>query len=536
LRTTQEIPREIREFAVFPGFAATLLTFSETARKIENPMNKSKVCLSLTGNTLSENLACLEKYRKYIDLVELRADYLDNDERLQIRKFPKLAQIPSILTIRRKADGGNFAEGEASRTMLFARGLAFAEKDTSKNFAYVDFEEDFYVPSLQDATLAFGTRIIRSCHNIHGYVPALAAKIVNLRVTGYEIAKVACMATTLADVSDMFREAQKLKGTEHILCAMGPLGQPTRILSSFLGSYLTYTSPEEMNSVMRNIGHIDPKTLEEIYHFHAIDYNTKIFGIIGYPLEKTASPLLHNSGYQNHGMNAVYIPVRAFEITNAFEFADMLDMKGLSVTIPHKETVLKYLSEKSASVQKIGACNTIVKTSSGWSGYNTDAVGIEHALKEFLGVKNLRGIKTSIIGAGGAGRAVAYAVKKMKGKACVFNRTAIKAKKIAELYGFKWALLDADSFDLLEKHSDLIIQTTSKGMGSTGPSDNENDPLIFYDFTGKEALYDIIYTPETTPVMARAAAAGCKVSNGLSMLKYQGYEQYRIFTGEEYGA
>jgi 3-dehydroquinate dehydratase/shikimate dehydrogenase len=420
--------------------------------------------------------------------------------------------------------------------MLFARGLAFAEKNTSKNFAYVDFEEDFYVPSLQDATLAFGTRIIRSCHDMHGYIPDIAAKIVKMRITGYEIAKIACMATTLADITDMFREAKKLNGTEHILCAMGPLGQTTRILSSFLDSYLTYTSPEEMNINMKNLGHIDPKTLEEVYHFHDIDCNTKIFGITGYPLEKTASPRFHNNGYKNHGMNAVYVPIRAFDIKNALEFADMLDMKGLSVTIPHKEDVLKYLLEKSDVVQKIGACNTIVKTPAGWSGHNTDTIGIEYALKEFLGVKNLRGIKTAIIGAGGAAKAVAFTVKKMKGKACVFNRTANKAKKIAELYGFKWAPLGVESFKLLEKYSDLIIQATSKGMGSAGVSDHENDPLIFYDFNGKEALYDIVYIPAITPVMARAAAAGCKVSNGLSMLKYQGYEQFRIFTGEEYGA
>jgi 3-dehydroquinate dehydratase/shikimate dehydrogenase len=212
----------------------------------------------------------------------------------------------------------------------------------------------------------------------------------------------------------------------------------------------------------------------------------------------------------------------------------MLGMKGLSITIPHKEEVLKYVSEKSEITKKIGSCNTCVKTAAGWSGYNTDAVGIERALKEFLGVKNLLGIKTAIIGAGGAAKAVAYAVKKMKGSACIFNRTAIKAKKIAELHGFKWAALDAESFKLLGKYSDLIVQATSKGMGSEGVAGHDNDPLVFYDFSGKEALYDIVYTPDVTPVMARAAAAGCKVANGYSMLNYQGYEQFLLFTGENY--
>jgi 3-dehydroquinate dehydratase/shikimate dehydrogenase len=497
-------------------------------------MTKSKVCLCLTGKTLQENLDSLNVYRKYIDLAELRVDFLNKDERLHIRRFPEMAGIPCILTIRRKADGGNFAEGEANRAMLFARGLAFAQNDPSKNFAYVDFEEDFYVPSLQDAALAFGTRIIRSCHDINEYIPNIAAKIATMRVTGYEIAKISCTAKSMSDVTDMFREAQKLQDSEHILCAMGPFGIPTRILSSYLGSYLTYTSPKEVNIQMQNLGHIDPKTLDEVFSFHDIGVNTKLFGITGFPLEKTASPQLHNSGYRRHGMNAVYIPIRAVNIKNALEFADMLGMKGLSITVPHKEEILQYLSEKCEITKKIGACNTCVKTPGGWIGYNTDAVGIELALKEFLGIKNLRGISTAIIGAGGAAKAVAYAVKKLKGTACVFNRTAIKAKKIAELYGFKWAALDAESFKLLEKYSGLIIQTTSKGMGAAGVSDYDNDPLMFYDFNGKEALYDIIYTPEVTPVMARAAAAGCKVANGYSMLKYQGHEQFLLFTGENY--
>ena len=123
-------------------------------------MIRSKICLSLTGSTLAEDLAILDKYRNWIDIAELRADYLNADERLEIRKFPELAKIPCILSIRRAIDGGKFEDGEASRTVLFARGLAFANQDSRKNFAYIDIETDFNVPSIQDAALAFGTRII----------------------------------------------------------------------------------------------------------------------------------------------------------------------------------------------------------------------------------------------------------------------------------------------------------------------------------------------------------------------------------------
>ncbi|HUH45251.1 MAG TPA: type I 3-dehydroquinate dehydratase, partial [Treponemataceae bacterium] len=119
-------------------------------------MSGSKICLCLSCSTIKENLLVIEKYRNWIDMVELRVDYLTKDERLHIRRFPELAGLPCILTIRRRVDGGKFTEGEAARTTLFARGLAFADQDASKNFAYIDLEEDFHVPCLQDAALAFG--------------------------------------------------------------------------------------------------------------------------------------------------------------------------------------------------------------------------------------------------------------------------------------------------------------------------------------------------------------------------------------------
>ncbi|MBR2462284.1 MAG: type I 3-dehydroquinate dehydratase [Spirochaetaceae bacterium] len=496
-------------------------------------MERPRICLCLTGKSLAEDLEILETYRNWIDMVELRVDYLEKDERLHIRKFPQLAGIPCILTIRRNIDGGQFVEGEASRTMLFARGLAFAEQDVRKNFTYVDFEEDYYVPSLQDAALAFGTRIIRSAHDMEGPIDDIPGRLAKMRITGFEIPKIACMPRTLADVTKMFRQAATLESSQQILCAMGPLGLPTRILADKLNSFLSFVSPPEAKK-MKGIGHIDPIAMNKVYSFRSIDNNSEIFGIIGYPLEATDSPIIHNVGYRNHGMNAVYIPIRAETVEEALEFADVVGIKGLSVTVPHKEKVLPHLVEQAPQVQDIGACNTILRTEAGWIGYNTDAEGVMIALKEFLGVENLSHLRVAIIGAGGAARGVAYAVRQLKGRACIFNRTVTKAKRIADSFGFKWATLGPESLGLLDKYCDVIIQTTSKGMGASLPSSEENDPLYFYDFKGTELVYDIVYHPEVTPVMHRAAAAGCKVSNGYSMLQYQAYRQFKYFTGVDY--
>ena len=497
-------------------------------------MNQPLICLTLTSRTIAEDLALVNKYRSCIDLVELRVDYLDEDERFQIRSFPEQAHIPVILTIRRKTDGGKFEGGEAARTMLFARALAFADQDPTKNFAYVDFEDDFRIPSLQEGALAFGTRIIRSYHNMSAPVTNIAERLKAMRLTGFEIPKIAFMPHSLSDVTNLFREAEEISSGDHILCAMGPVGMPSRILSYKLHSYLTYTTAPENVDNTKILGHIDPLTLCNTYHFKKLDNDTSIYAVTGFPLESTSSPALHNKGYEKHHMNAVFIPVRARTIEEMMEFADQIGIKGFAVTVPHKESVLQYLQEVSAQVGEIGACNTVVKRGARWYGHNTDAYGFSCALREFLGTGNLRRQKVAIIGAGGAAKAVAYAVKELNGKACIFNRTVSKAKIIAESFGFTYAPLSPDSESLLEQYSSVIIQTTSKGMGTSLPATEQNDPLWFYKFNGTEKLFDIVYVPEVTPVMSRAAAAGCKVSNGYPMLKYQGYEQFRLFTGVDY--
>lgn len=497
-------------------------------------MKRPLICLTLTGKTLAENAAILSRYRNYVDIAELRADYLDEDECLSIRKFPSMVNVPCVLTIRRKIDGGQFESGEINRTLLFGRALAFAADSSDKNFAYVDFEEDFHVPSLQDAALAFGIKIIRSFHDMKNPVYNIKQRCDAMRKTGFEIPKIAFMPHTLSDVTNLFYQAEHMTEYDHILCAMGPLGTPSRILAHKLNSYLTYISPVETQSNMMQIGHLDPVTLNDVYHFKNLNKDTEIFGVVGWPLLKTRSPEIHNAGYDAHNMNRIFIPVRSETIDDALAFANQVGIRGFAVTVPFKEKVIPHLAEIDEETSEIGACNTIMRYNSGWIGRNTDAGGFRQSLEEFLGIKKLRGKKVAIIGAGGAARAIAYVIKQMGGKACIFNRTVAHAKKLAEQYGFKYAMLEPRSLDMLESYSDIIIQTTSVGLNATESSNETNDPIYFYRFRGTEKVMDIIYTPEITPIMVRAKEAGCTICNGLKMLQYQGHRQFKFFTGSDY--
>lgn len=497
-------------------------------------MNQPLVCMTLTGKTLDENLKLVKKYEKYIDIVELRVDHLDEDEQLYARRFPAMIYQPCILTIRRDIDGGLFTGGEFARTNLYARALAFANPDKSKNFAFVDFEDDFHIPSIQDAAMAFGVKIIRSYHNMKDPVTNIRERCDIMRKTGYEIPKIAFMPHSLSDVLNLIKEGERMTQYEHILCAMGPLGFPSRILASYTNSFLTYVSPQEVLENTKAIGHIDPVTINDVYHFHSINQDTSLYGITGWPLLKTSSPEIHNKGYAAKGMNAVYIPYRSPLIADTLSFCEGIGVKGLSVTIPHKESVLYYLHEQSPEVVQIGACNTIVRKNNKWLGYNTDAPGFRRALEEFLGPVKIKHKKVAVIGAGGAAKAIVYVLKQMGARVCIFNRTVETAAQLADKYGFNYCQLDAHCAAKLDEYSTLIIQTTSVGMNAEGPSNSDNDPIYFYDFRGNELLFDIVYEPATTPVMKRASLAGCRVCNGYKMLEYQGYEQFKLFTGQNY--
>jgi 3-dehydroquinate dehydratase/shikimate dehydrogenase len=518
----------------------------------------AKICLCLTAKTIAGDLEILERNRRYVDIAELRVDYLDPDERLLIRSFPEQAGLPVILTIRRDTDGGNYTEGEASRIRLLAQGLAFAEADRRKNFAYVDLEEDLNVPSLEEAVRTFGTRIIRSSHNLNGIDEDIPGKMRKLLRTGDEIAKIAVLARGSADALALVRSAQQERGINKILLCMGRYGTFTRILAEKLGSQISYTSAE--GEPCAAPGQLCPRDLVELYRFRTITRETRVFGVVGHPLNVTGSPRFFNTVFALEAADAVYVPFPADSLKDFMALAEELNLSGVSVTVPYKEAVLDYLGSMSEDVEQIRACNTITRTPQGWHGTNTDMRGFSDSLLDFAGTvpagtvpgtaaggtapgkasagkipllrklaggtaSNLRGRKVTLIGAGGAARAVAAELYRLGAKTLILNRTLAKARNLAAPYKFRWGGLDEGGVNRMEKFSDIIIQTTPAGM----EGNPDRDPLERYSFSGEEIVMDLIYEPERTPFLLRAAAAGCPVLNGYDMLMRQARYQYAQF-------
>jgi len=487
----------------------------------------AKNCLCLTAKTIDRNLEILNKYRKYADLAELRVDCLNPDERLLIRRFPELAGLPVILTIRRDVDGGYFTGGEGERVKLLARGLAYANADSRFNFAYIDIEDDFEVPSIEEAARTFGTRIIRSYHNLNGDIEDIPAKISSMQRSGEEIVKIAVMMKSTKDILRFFRASKSCTTQDKILICMGHNGIYSRILAERFGSFLTYSSALAESETPAAPGQLDIQELSELYRFRNITGKTKIYGLVGYPLKASVSPWFFNTVFGLENTDAVYVPFPIDSFVDFFELAKELDVQGLSVTVPYKEKVLFALTKSSPSVQSIGACNTIYRFEDGWYGENTDRGGFSDSLLEFINLKNLKRKKVTIIGAGGASRAVAAEIYRLGAKALILNRTIYKARSLASQYGFKWGGIDNHGVEIMSKYSDIIIQTSSVGM------EGREDPLQLYAFNGKEIVMDLIYTPAVTPFLKRASAAGCRTINGFNMVIRQACLQYVCFMGRE---
>jgi shikimate dehydrogenase len=255
-----------------------------------------------------------------------------------------------------------------------------------------------------------------------------------------------------------------------------------------------------------------------------IDGNTKICCLIGDPVANSLSPLIHNTGYQTLGINYTYVSFQVKELKQAIEGVRGLGIRGVSVTIPHKTEVLKYLDRLDPLAEKIGAVNTIVNDDGVLTGYNTDCDGAMQALEE---VTTLRGKKAVMAGAGGAALAIAVGLKAKGVNLVVLNRTEEKARKLAERvnaegYGGLTRLKEIAS-------ADILINTTPLGMWhkikeSIVPKELLHDRLT---------VFDIVSIPKETRLLTEARERGCAVVYGYKMMLYQAVMQFKLFTGHE---
>ena len=246
------------------------------------------------------------------------------------------------------------------------------------------------------------------------------------------------------------------------------------------------------------------------------------FALFGNPVSQSLSPAMHTAAFAQMGLNADYTAHRVDDAAEVVRRVRESGIRGASITIPFKETVMALLDEVDPAAAAIGAINTIVNRDGMLAGYNTDGPGLVSDLSEWIAI---RGTTFVILGAGGAARAAVYSLRDAGGIPIVVNRTAERAQVLADRFGCRWE----PAREIGRLRADCLINTTPLGMFP----ETERTPVEEKFLVHFPRVMDLIYNPLKTRLLREAEAAECAIRSGVGMFVHQGVEQIRLWTGQE---
>jgi 3-dehydroquinate dehydratase / shikimate dehydrogenase len=461
-----------------------------------------------------KDLDALRSASELADWIELRLDCFDKvpDNLEEIKR-------PLILTYRPSEQGGY-------RELTKEERLRFWSSAPRGESVWWDIEGDLVHDLAPD-----WSRIIISHHDFSGVPNNLEQIYERLAHTPAAVIKIAVQANDILDCLLLFKllDRARSEGREIIAIAMGNAGIATRVLGPSRGSFLTYGALDDARTTAP--GQINAKNLRSLYRIDKIDDETMICGLVGLPVMHSVSPRIHNAAFLEQSLNGVYLP---FEVQDAVQFFKRMvhprtrelnwNLRGLSITAPHKQTVMECLDWIDPDAKEIGAVNTVVVEGDRLLGYNTDAAGfIDPLLKRFT---TLRDARVAIIGAGGAARAAIWALQRQNANVTLFARNVPKAQSLADLFGISCVSLNNASF----AGFDLVINTTPVGSGAYV----DQSPVTRQQLSGSRCVYDLIYNPRETLLLREAREAGCETLGGLEMLVAQAGLQFELWTGRKF--
>ncbi len=457
-----------------------------------------------------------EEYAQGERFLEMRLDYLASPERgvAAIEKF--LVRHPDCVimaTCRRKQNAGRF-QGSIDEELRILEAAIDAgakvvdvEIETAENCAAK-------LPRLRT-----GAYLLISYHNYGGTPPRLDTvlrRMTHIPADGYKI------ATTAKKPSDNFRVltlARTYPKIGTVLLAMAETGFPTRVLSPAYGTIFTYAAPHSAPGTAS--GQITAHQLRNLYRVGKFTHSAKVFGVIADPVRHSISPAVHNRAFQARRLDAVYLPflVQSGKLKDFFVLADKLPLAGFSVTLPHKQKILRYLDQIDPLARRIGAVNTVWRKAGKWRGANTDAAGVSVPLEKHVKIG-----KSSIliVGNGGAARGAAFTLAEAGAKLAVTGRNLDRVRALANACG-----AEALSKEQAESRMfDALIHATPIGM-----SPKVHD-CYFEKRIPAKVVFDMVYNPLETVLAKRAKDQGATVIPGISMFLEQAARQFEIFTGE----
>ncbi len=476
-------------------------------------LGRDKICAVVAASDARSMLRQLRKALGQTRTVELRLDWLSNDA--EIARFVRELAIQKpqaafIATCRRKAAGGRYRGTIAKQLFHLAEAI-------HAGCAWYDLEIETArrcPPELLEALLGDG-RQLRSAHFFRRMPANLRRVATELRRGKPDAIKIAARCDSLADSRKLLRFALGQKNL--IAIPMGDVAIPARILALRARAGFGYAPVENATAP----GQTSIQELMGLYRADRLNAQTRVYGVIGDPIGHSLSPAMQNAGFAARRMNAVYLPFLVRDLRDFLSSIEEFGIGGFSVTLPHKERIVKHLDGCDPLATEIGAVNTVVVRSGGkLYGYNTDYVGVLRALERRM---PLRGSRVLIVGAGGAARAVAFALAQAGSSVCVWARREERAKSLARAVGGEGVARTR----LRREFFDAIVNATPVGMYPSV----ESSPLEARELNCR-LVFDTIYRPRVTRLLQLAARRGIETVSGVEMFVAQGTAQWEIWTGE----
>jgi 3-dehydroquinate dehydratase/shikimate dehydrogenase len=472
----------------------------------------ARICAVVAESSASEMAAQLRSALRETPTVELRLDWLKNNPERQRfltwlrRNRPRGAVL--LATCRRQEGGGLFA-GSVQDELHW---LALARE---AGCLWCDLEvESVHKHKLAGHSIreySLPPRILLSVHDFDRMPPLNASRLARCQ-DDVDAVKIAGAARSIADSTRLLRFAASLRNC--VAVPMGEVGLPARLIALREGSALAYAPVSAATAP----GQVSLQEMKHLYRAHALNRQTKVFGVIGDPIAHSLSPLLHNTGFVSSKINAVYLPFLVQNLRDFLKAAPDFGLRGFSVTLPHKQSILRHLQDCDALSVEIGAVNTVVVRRDGsLYGCNTDYVGVLRALKQKLRLAKSRVL---ILGAGGSARAAVFALTRSGAAVAVCARRDAAARELARAAGAEVVPRRA----LKTEHFDAILNATPVGMYPK----TEISPLAPSELHCRIVM-DLIYRPERTHLLKLAAQKRIATVSGVEMFLAQGVAQWELW-------
>ncbi|MFO0834107.1 MAG: type I 3-dehydroquinate dehydratase [Phycisphaerales bacterium] len=499
------------------------------------------------------------------DIVEFRVDDFfagtgDAEDAARIARLVSRSPLPCILTCRPAWEGGHYDGDDDVRVAMFERacvGLQSGEHAPR----YIDVELAAYNRSdnlrlkvnlcVDPREREHAPGLILSSHDFDSRPADLTRRMLSMRSQeASRVHKVAFRARSLRDNIELF-ELVRHADRPMIALGMGEFGLMSRVLAPKFGAFLTFASLRD--SAATAPGQPTVAQLLEAYRFRSIRASTRVYGVIGWPVSHSLSPRIHNAGFGELGIDAVYLPLPIAggatapdndaslkaTLRELVEYSP-LDFSGCSVTIPHKESLVRIARELGwevdASAAMIGAANTVVITREGELAsvriFNSDAPAAIESIKSVTKGGSIVGLTIGVVGAGGAGRAIAFGAAMAGATPIIFNRDRARADDLAKAVASATGVAArAEAWEVMAGAScDVWVNCTPLGM-KNGPAP-ETLAIPETALSRGAIVMDTVYTPRETPLVKKAKERGCTVVEGLEMFVRQAALQFKAWTGK----